>query len=1033
MRSTGLQRRIGLLLAGLVIAGSVPRAAGDQTRTHGGYYTPERLANARHNTARFAWAREIRTAAVDRATPWRIRSDEELWALIAGQDLPRTINVTLTRGPNGTTQAGCLECGRAIERFGQYPYEPDFDRQPWKLKCPSCGSVFPKNDFGAYYRSGIDGRGLFCPARADRRLLFNAEHPDPADPLHRFGVDDGFGFVDASGRTHRYIAYYAWKYWRWIIDGLMALADAYVHTGEPVYAHKAAVLLDRIADVYPEMDWKPYADRGWYHSDGNRGVGKIEGAIWETNVARKLAEAYDATLSGTIDDAGLFAFLQERARRFRLPTQKGTRADFVRAIDERVLRTIHRAVLSGQIQGNEGMHQMTVASCAMALNTDPETGQWLDWLFAPDGGAIPGILLSQFDRDGASDEAAPTYAALAGQLFSRLASRLHGYALPGKHDLMADFPQLRATFGFAARLAVLGRAVPNLGDSGSTGLVSSAPANAQSCAEGFRITRDPSLATMAYRLNGNSAQGLARDIFASEPDALAGEIAHIAEAAGPRPVGGGLMTGFGLASLETGRSTADGFAIALNYGRTTRHGHADLLNFDLFAFGKWLAPDFGYPEFATDWPSRDEWTVNTLAHNTVSVDGHMQRRVWGGKVKLFAQRNGFGIVEIDGTAAYPELSAYTRTMALVATPGDAGAYAIDIFAVRGGRDHVWSFHGPSDRMTSYGLSLSPQRRGTYAGVEIPLAQSPGRFPAGYSYLHDVARDASPPPGFAIDWTVPPGYCGARADEDTHVQLHVANVVDEVALAMGDPPQNVAGNPRRLGFVLQHRAAKAGATLASTFVSVIEPYRGTPVVREVTRLPTSDGLVVLQVALATGHRDTFFWSERDAMPSHDAAGFSFRGRIAWLRAQADGRVTRAVTVAGSELILSGARLAGPAEIHGRVEAMNRELTGGGWIWLRPTAPFDTNVVGRIVRIANNNERDACYVIAGAEREGDRLKVHCGPISFVRGFAGPARELRGQRVPASYGAGYQFDFEPGAEFRIPLDAEWPAPEESAAPGN
>ena len=36
--------------------------------------------------------------------------------------------------------------------------------------------------------------GLFEPVRADRKLLFNVDHPDPNDPLHSYGVDDGTGF-----------------------------------------------------------------------------------------------------------------------------------------------------------------------------------------------------------------------------------------------------------------------------------------------------------------------------------------------------------------------------------------------------------------------------------------------------------------------------------------------------------------------------------------------------------------------------------------------------------------------------------------------------------------------------------------------------------------------------------------------------------------------------------------------------------------------------------------------------------------------
>lgn len=1003
---------------------SESRAGGAGEREFGGYFSQQRLAHARRNIARFSWAAELRDEAVRKAARWRAREDAALWALVPGQDLPRTIDVTLTRSPAGTTRQGCLSCGHAIDRFGSFPYEPEIERLDWKLTCPSCGSVFPTNDFGAYYRSGIDERGLFNPAKADRRLLFNTAHAAPDDPLRQFGVDDGFGYIDAAGNGHRFVGYFAWKYWRWLVEGVTSLADAYVYTGDAAYAHKAAVLLDRIADVYPEMDWKPYADRGWFHSDANRGVGKIEGAIWETNVARKLAESYDAILSGTVDDEALWAFLSQQAQRYRLPTAKGTRADFVRGCDERLLRTIYRGVLSGQIRGNEGMQQMAVASSALALNTNPETSAWLDWLFAPDGGAIPGLIVSQFDRDGGTDEAAPNYAPFAGQLFSRLAARLYGYPGYARADLWKPFPALAATFGLAARMPLLGRAVPNLGDSGATGLVSLAPADPKFCAQGFRFTGDPALAVLAYRLNGNSAAGLGRDVFEADPEATERAIARLGNAAGARPVGGQVMTGYGLAMLEAGPSTNQGWGLALNYGRTTRHGHADGLGFDLFGYGLWLAPDFGYPEFATNWPSRNEWTVNTLAHNTVMVDGRMQPRGWGGKLTLYRQLRGFGVVEVDGRASYPTLQAYDRTLALVETPGGNGAYVVDIFTVRGGRDHLWSFHGPPGPMTATGLNLVRQEQGTYAGETVAFAQSPGAFPVGFSYLYDVARQARPPE-FAVDWQVEPGYRGAKAEDDVRVRLQVVGASDEAALAWGDPPQNKVGNPRRLGFVLLRRQASGVAELASTFVAVIEPYRRTPTVKSVKRLAAPEGQGGLQVELAGGETDLFFWSETGGRPVWQQGGMTFSGRIGWLRRAPTKEVQRAVLVEGTVLRAGAADLRGAAAITGHVEAMNRDLVGGGWIGLRADQPIDERVVGQTIRIENENERDACYVIERVESAGDHARIYCGAVSFVRDYASPTMTLRGQTVPAHYDGGFRHDFEIGARFTIPLHREWPTP--------
>jgi hypothetical protein len=298
-------------------------------RNYGGHYSRQRIANVRNNCQKYDWAKKQLEAIVLKAKPWLAKDDDVLWRMVPGQDLPRTIDVTYDAFSTGPKFLGCLICGDSIFKYGNYPYETDFESNPWKITCPYCKSVFPTNDFGKFYTSAIDEHGLFDPRKGDTSLLFNTAHPDPNDPLHKFGVDNGFGYVAANGRAYKYVGYYVWKYWEYIMDGLGSLADAFLYTGDQRYAHKAAILLDRIADVYPDMDWKAYADRGWYHSDGGSKLGKIEGSIWETGVAQKFADAYDKILSGTQYDPELFSFLRAKSQQYKLPAAKGPRGLFI--------------------------------------------------------------------------------------------------------------------------------------------------------------------------------------------------------------------------------------------------------------------------------------------------------------------------------------------------------------------------------------------------------------------------------------------------------------------------------------------------------------------------------------------------------------------------------------------------------------------------------------------------------------------------------------------------------------------------------
>ncbi len=984
------------------------------TRIYGGHYSEERIANLRDNCRKYEWAKQQLKAAVEKAKPWLAKSDETLWMMVPGQDLPRTIDVAYDKFAEGPRFVGCIVCGDKIFQYGNYPYDPDFENKPWKLTCPSCGSVFPTNDFGKYYQSAIDEHGLFNPSKGDTSLLFNADHPDPEDPLHKFGVDDGFGYVH-NGRAYKYIGYYTWKYWMHINDGLSALADAFLYTGDQQYAHKAAILLDRIADVYPSMDWKPYADRGWYHSDGGRGLGKIEGSIWETGVVQKLADAYDKILSGTLNDPALYAFLKHQSEKYRLPKPKGTRELFVANVDDGILKTAFQAVLDQQIRGNQGMHQLTVATCAIALHTDPLTSQWLDWVFVPDGGAITDLMINRFDRDGTSDEGAPNYAFIWGRQVSTLAALLMDYPGYTNHNIFRDFPQFKNAYTAAYRMAALGKAIPNIGDAGSTGLVSMQAADPAFMALGYRYTRDPAIAVAAYRANGNSAKRLGMDIFSKDPEAVNREIREIGERAGPRPTGGYLMSGFGLALLESGNGPS-GIALANNYGRTKMHAHRDLLNFDLFAFGRWLAPDQGYPEFATNIPSTTEWTKSTISHNTVMVNQQPQALAWGGHTRLFTQLNGFGVFELDGKAAYPGIKEYSRTMFLVGGSGgsiDSNAYVIDIFRVKGGHDHVFSFHGPPGTIATNGLQLQAQEKGTYAGEDIPKGAKAAGFPVGYSFLYNIKKDAAPPPAFVVDWKTAEGYRGITEKDDIHLRMHAMTSCNDVALANGDPPQNKPGNPKTLNYMLMHRS---GTDLNSTFISVLEPYRHKPFIKSVQRLENIDEeSIIIKVEKTDGRIDYLLYNPSSKNSVKLPNGIAMNGTIGYIEEKGH-KANKAILINGSSLSYGKIKLGSGGAIEGRIVQMNRGFSGEGWLLVESKQPVDNNSIGKQIIIETTGERDASYRIHGIKKEGNLTRIFCGPVTFISKIKSADTRKNGSTQK------YSYDFEEGASFKIVSHAEW-----------
>jgi hypothetical protein len=231
-----------------------------------------------------------------------------LWKLLPSQGMPRASGVN-------QDGAGCPGCGKDHFKGNyNYPWEFDPDR-PWQVRCTHCREWFPKNDFAAYYTSALDERGNFHLGTGNPEFL----KPREAGPWAQV-VDDGTGFVQ-DGHKFFFAAYYAFHLWFEVVgmyerqSALERLATLYTLTGDPLYAHKAGVLLDRIADLYPEMDSTPHWRLGMEASTGLTGKDRGLGCIWETWTAQNVRRTYDYIYDALVQDQELLAFSQRMAQR----------------------------------------------------------------------------------------------------------------------------------------------------------------------------------------------------------------------------------------------------------------------------------------------------------------------------------------------------------------------------------------------------------------------------------------------------------------------------------------------------------------------------------------------------------------------------------------------------------------------------------------------------------------------------------------------------------------------------------------------
>ncbi len=855
------------LLPLLFLAGATGHAEVAAAKTQSVFFPTPVVHALQANLARSPWAQEGARQCLAAAQPWREKSDDELWAAMFGATIQRSWMVW----SNGF----CPACRKNVP---MYEWKFDALHTPWKAACPQCGEQFPKNDFGKFYRSGLDAQGVFAPARADRSLLFNTDHPAANDPLHRFGVDDGTGYFDGTNRWHFIGAYLVRSQWKQVVlAGIRHLSTAYLLTGEAVYARKAAILLDRVADLYPTFD---YLTQGLTYESANPITGTGMVSVWHDacHESLELALAYDMIFPAIAQDPELVRFLSAKAREHGLANPKASGADIRRNIEAGILREVLRR--PDKIASNFPATDVTLI-VSQAILDWPHNRESLTT-------ALQAMLTKATAVDGLSGEkglsgysvTVPRLVAGTLGLFDRLAPDLLA-------TLVSRVPNLKQTYRFHADTWLAESYYPKIGDTGSFGrkepsyaglafsqnpldpaatglpLVSSYTL----CWKLYELTHDPVYVKLLFRANGDSVANLPYDLLVEDPSPIQQAVARVI-----REQGTSLDTPsvnkeqWCLAVLRSGAGD-NRRGVWLDYDVGGNHGRPDGMNFGLYAKGLELLSGFGYPPVQFGgWSSpRALWYKMTAAHNTVVVDGKNQTLHFGEPetAPLSVQLNPLkGNVRARTTAwsageavklirvSGPELvqttplAQYERSLLLVDLSAE-DSYVLDIFRVAGGRDHAKFLHG------YFGAAQT-------TGLELQLLTDYGQ---GTQMRH--FRGGTPAPGWQCDLRADDRYHYLPAGADVHLRYTDLTRDAQAAVAESWLVYQDAGVAREawVPSVMVRRQSSA-APLTSTFVALLEPYAGQSNLRAITRLPlqTANGApaadtdVAVAVEQANGRTD-----------------------------------------------------------------------------------------------------------------------------------------------------------------------------------
>ena len=745
------------------------------------YYDETMVARVSEKLRRHGWARK-QAAEIQASCAWLLAmSDDELWSFVPPPEQIRAINVCIAHD--------CPICGDEITRqAGHYPWIMSREK-PFKVKCPVCENTFPSNDFEPWNLGGLDG-------------------PPETEPGY---VDRGLGWLDTDGRRYYFVPYYIfWQRWvKDVLGGLTNLGQAYLLTGDTTYAHKCAVMMAKIASEYDRFD---YANQA-YH-EGIKGVrGRISDYIWSTGNDATIALAYDAIYPALADDQELRSLLNEKGL-----------GDPCTLIETKMLHLMIKDVTDGFVRGNMGSHQGTMCHLAIVLpNDDPERGpttkEMRDWLMRGPG-RVEDLLWNGFWREGLGGESSPSYSSGWCNSFYAIAALLPKLGV----DIWSN-PKLKKMADIGLDLTVGGEFCPSIGDCGS---VLGAPRVAWAATlqgPAFTHYRDPRHAK-ALKLMEAVPGDLWEDHFDSD------EVERIVAAEGTEL---GLRTrnlgGYGLAILESGGGDRRR-AVSMYYGDATGgHGHRDRLNIEMFAYGRPMLPEDGYPTPFTR-PDFHEWRIaDTVKHYCVMIDEQPHRNLQAGQLNTLAVSPQVQLMDASAESVYEGLaSLYRRTTALIDI-SEEDFYLLDIFRVRGGAQHDWCFHGPPfPEFSVGGGTLGPvQSRGTLAGEDVPYGgrpSTPHGISSGFQGLFNVRR-MRPDGAWLATWHKP--------DEDLSLTMAMpAGCAQEVIAAEGEP-ELVPGSPKTIQYALG-RNVKADAALASKYVAVIEPHRGPAGVRGVELMP-----------------------------------------------------------------------------------------------------------------------------------------------------------------------------------------------------
>ncbi|QDT56978.1 Heparinase II/III-like protein [Caulifigura coniformis] len=777
-----------------------------------------------------------------------------------------------------------------------------------------------------------------CPnceaGRQERQLVWTLERPDEVSCQfckHRYpsakypddksvvvktplGNEARFDYWEnESGYRHFFKARRDDEVRRYLASQARALANLYSVTKDRAHARRAAVILDRFAQVFPDWCYHfdyPFQQKQIYDGDVSPAEYRLgfRTARWNWwaygDIPTELLRAYEL-----IRESGVLAELSK---------EQGV--DVVARIENDLLRNASEQVVNNRDE---------------LSNMSP--GMWSDLVRVGQTLKEPRyvhevvrryrhLIATKFFYDGTWYEGAPSYGQQTVNALQGFARTVRGYSDPP---------------GFVD--AVDQTRFDNLNLEDET----------------------PQLARARYLLNRlkfpNGRAVPVHDTWANDRSRQ-----------GLMPPASYVLPALGHACLTSGPAETP-TEWHLTWSGGYGHSHADVLGLLLFSGNRETLSDLGYTHTAyRAWTIASAAHNLVVIDGKSQASGSQRSPTDGSLLTLDTRHPQVQVVRVDGGRGYPKVGGkYERTLVSV----DAGAgvrYAVDVFDVAGGNVHDYFLHGDADSAGSIRISgVDLKERGSLLpeGQKWKAPTNEGQSGRAYE-PYDAYGFLQKLQSGLVDPGRPPVVEFRVGDQPTVRVTLLAEPGSELVVGENPAIRGADEDDAQLGkfsrpFMMLRHGAMGGA---SRFVAVLEPTAGPGMIKSVRRFEPRPGVLVLDVEAGSTRQVIVIGApvETEIMTGAIPAGrVTFRGDVGVLTADEKG-MAFAYSLGEGGWNIENRRIESPAPEKGLLVRIEDDAIVVNGV---ATAPLPNDVI----RLVTEDGWVYPFTVVSTEPAGDSLRI------------------------------------------------------------